>query len=324
MSLPTSCWHFATERRDRIEPMTARLICLGNVIVDVTARVASLPPRGGDVIAESGAMVTGGSGFNVMAAAARLGIPTLYAGTHGTGPAGDLARDALTHEGIDIAHTPEPGIDTGWDVALTDAGAERTFVTVVGAESAVSAQHLSTVHAAAGDVVYVSGYGLLADPGRQAILGWLATIPAGVTVVTDPGPLVATIDSGTLSRVRSATTWWSCSGNEAQLLTGVADPAEAAKSLADSGMGVVVRLGAEGCLLVSSGSEPVLIPGYRVDALDTNGAGDAHVGAFIAHLLLEHQPVDAARLANAAAAFSVTHAGPATGPDSRELHHFLG
>ncbi len=303
--------------------MTARLICLGNVIIDVTARVAALPPRGGDVIAESGAMVAGGSGFNVMAAAARLGVSALYAGAHGTGPAGELARQSLDREGIDIAHAPEPKIDTGWDVALTDAGAERTFITVIGAESTVSTRHLSAIHAAAGDAVYVSGYGLLADPSRSAILRWLATIPADVTVVTDPGPLVANIDPDTLRSVRSATTWWSCNGNEASALTGMSNAAEAAKSLAASGMGVVVRLGADGCLLASAHGEPLAIPGYRVDAVDTNGAGDAHVGAFLAFLLSGHSPADAARHANAAAAVSVTRQGPATGPHSHELDEFL-
>ncbi|MBN9150983.1 MAG: sugar kinase [Micrococcales bacterium] len=318
------CSRSGEKRRHGCTTVPTRLICLGNVVIDITARVAALPRRGDDIIAESGAMLAGGSGFNVMTAAARLGTHTLYAGTHGTGPAGELARKALHDEGIAIAHEPEPDIDTGWDIALTDAGAERTFVTVVGAEGHLTSRHLSTVSAAPGDTVYVSGYGLLAEPNRGAIIDWLAALPAQVTVVTDPGPLVGTIDPQSMSAVRQATTWWSCNDREATALTGIAHPRDAAKVLASSGMGVVVRLGAEGCLLTAPGNDPVALPGFAMDAVDTNGAGDAHVGAYIAHLLGGFAPTEAARRANAAAAIAITRFGPATAPRTDELDHFLG
>ena len=55
------------------KPVLNRLLFAGEAIVDVVMRVPALPPRGGDVLAES-SEVTAGGGFNVMAAAARLGI----------------------------------------------------------------------------------------------------------------------------------------------------------------------------------------------------------------------------------------------------------
>ena len=71
-----------------------RLVHLGNVLVDVVAAVPAIPPRGGDVLASRmGAMV--GGGFNLMVAAVRHGAPVDYGGAHGTGPFGDLIRDAL-------------------------------------------------------------------------------------------------------------------------------------------------------------------------------------------------------------------------------------
>ena len=71
-----------------------RLLHLGNVVIDLVLTVGDLPERGGDVIASSTATAAGG-GFNVMAAAVRQGLPTLYAGAHGTGPFGDLAYDLI-------------------------------------------------------------------------------------------------------------------------------------------------------------------------------------------------------------------------------------
>jgi sugar/nucleoside kinase (ribokinase family) len=65
------------------------------------------------------------------------------------------------------------------------------------------------------------------------------------------------------------------------------------------------------------------VPGFQVDVLDTNGAGDAHSGAFIAALAAAAADVTAARSANGAAALSVTRRGPATAPTGEELARFL-
>ncbi len=55
----------------------------------------------------------------------------------------------------------------------------------------------------------------------------------------------------------------------------------------------------------------VPVPGFAVDAVDLNGAGDVHTGVFLAGLAARLSPVDAARRANAAAAIAVTRHGPA-------------
>src|SRR5439155_1014058 len=83
---------------------------------------------GGDMLATS-SEVTAGGGFNVMSAAARHGLPVRYAGGHGTGPWGDLIRSALAAEGIALSRPTDQNRDTGFDVALVEPDAERTFVT---------------------------------------------------------------------------------------------------------------------------------------------------------------------------------------------------
>lgn len=118
--------------------------------------------------------------------------------------------------------------------------------------------------------------------------------------------------------------WWSCNTREAALLTGLDDPAEAARALQSRlGRGsALVRTGPEGCLL-HHGGRLVAVPGFVVDAVDLNGAGDAHTGVFMAALARGVDPVAAAHRANAGAALAVTASGPATAPDAARLDAFL-
>src|SRR5580698_9088396 len=152
-----------------------RLVFAGEALVDVLMRVPRLPERGGDLLATSSQVAVGG-GFNVMAAAARQGLPVLYAGGHGTGPWGDLVRAALTAEGIVLLRPPDPSRDTGFDVALVEPDAERTFVTMLGAESADEPGSWDAIPVGPGDAVYISGYGLV-PPGSGPMLGaWAAAL----------------------------------------------------------------------------------------------------------------------------------------------------
>jgi sugar/nucleoside kinase (ribokinase family) len=307
-----------------------RLLYLGNVVMDFVLDVPALPGRGGDVLARRSQLTPGG-GFNVMAAAARQGLPVAYAGAHGTGPFADLARAGLAAEGIGVLQPARPGLDTGVVVAVVDDTAERTFVTSPGAEATLTAADLARVTARPGDAASLSGYGLVHPANRGALLGWLARLPAAVTVVFDPGPLVTSIPPDALGQVLRRADWLTCNAREAAALTGEGSPPAALRVLADRlagdgrpGARVLVRTGPDGCLLSSfSATEPLAVPGFPVTELDSNGAGDTHTGTFIAALASGADAREAARRANAAAAISVTRRGPATAPNATELAQFL-
>jgi sugar/nucleoside kinase (ribokinase family) len=305
-----------------------RLLFAGEAIVDLLMWVPALPERGGDMLAESAAIEAGG-GFNIMAAAVRQGLPVLYCGGHGTGPWGEKVRAALAAENIGLLRAPDPDRDTGFDVALVEAGGERTFVTHLGAESLREPDAWNLVPAGPGDAVYVSGYGLV-PPVSGAILGaWAAALPPGVLLFVDPGPLVADIPAAVLDPVLARCDWWSCNQREAELLTGIADPAGAARRLIDrtGHADVIVRAGPDGAVLAERaggyGLSLSRIPAPAVTAVDTTGAGDAHSGVFLAALADGLTASDAARRANAAAALAVTRSGPAVSPSRAELDQFL-
>ncbi len=317
-----------------------RLLHLGNVVVDVVLDVPDWPERGGDVLA-SATQVTAGGGFNVLAAAVARGLPAGYAGAYGTGPFASLALAALADSGIEVLQAAKPGLDTGFVVAVVDAAGERTFLTSRGAEAAMTPGDLRGVVASPDDAVYLSGYGLVRPGNARAIVGWLDRLSGRSIVFLDPGPLVGEVPGDVLDRVLRRTDWLTCNAREAARLAGRGDPAAAATVLARRVRGVLVRTGADGCLLAgasvepdggvaagtdggaAAGAGPVHVPGFAVTAIDTNGAGDTHTGTFIAALARGAEAREAARIANAAAAFSVTRRGPATAPTEAELNRFL-
>lgn len=291
--------------------MIKRVVSLGSILVDMVLVIPHLPERGGDVLASSRGITVGGA-FNVLSAAARLGLPGVYAGPHGTGPFGDQVRAALAGEGIAVAREPDPGLDTGSTIAFIEPDAERTFVTVTGADGIVGPHDLDGIEYRDGDAVYVSGYDLAYPKAGPAIAGHLERVPRDVFVAFDPGPLAAEIDQELLTRVLDRAKLVSLNERESRAL-GDLDVEN-----------VVVRQGENGATLRRRGQSPVHVDAVRIDKVaDTSGAGDVHVGATLAGLARRLDWPEAVLLANRAAAYAVARPGPASGPTGPELETFM-
>lgn len=304
-----------------------RVIHTGQAVVDLVMEISALPAAGGDVFARS-ADYTAGAGFNVMAAAARDGAEVLYVGGHGTGPFGDIVRTAMDSTGIQVLSARNPAMDTGFSIALVDDTAERTFISRLGAEGLVVVDDYRAPTLRSGDVVYISGYSLLHEANRSALVEWVPTIPNTVLVVVDPSPLVSEIPVDALAVVRDRADVWSTNRREAALLLGqpALDAADLAARVRDKvDCAVVLRDGCDGCWIAPRDpAAPVLhIPGSAVTAVDTNGAGDTHTGVVCAELALGSDLASAARRANFAASISVTRHGPATSPSRAEVSAIL-
>ncbi|KAF1031569.1 MAG: Ribokinase [Pseudomonas sp.] len=302
----------------------SRLLHTGQVIVDLVMALDTLPATGGDVLAKSASFEAGG-GFNVMAAARRNGLPVVYLGRHGNGRFGDLARSAMQAEGIEMALPASTGKDTGLCVSLTEASTERTFISHLGAEGELSEQDLAGTQPRADDYVYVSGYSLLLDGKAQPLIDWLLALPRHITVVFDPGPLVKAPDSALMRALLPRIDLWTSNAPETLAFTGASDLASALLAFnvhLPANALVVVRDGPNGCW-VSQHGQAEHVPGFKVQAVDSNGAGDAHAGVFIAGLANGLTPAAAARRANASAALAVTRWGPATSPGTDEVNALL-
>ena len=298
-----------------------RLVVLDSVLVDLTLRVAGLPERGGDVRSSRSSLSTGG-GFNVLAAARRQGLDARYGGRLGRGPFADLARASLAGEGIDCGAS-DGDDDLGVCVVIVEDDGERTFITAPGAELGLDAATLDGLEVGAGDLLYLSGYNLAHPELAPVIAPWVATVPESVVVAFDPGARFADAEPDVLAAVLSRTDWLLASATECRALGATQDLEAAVRALLGRvRVGVVAHDGSAGCV-VGTDREVVRVAGFEVQVVDSNGAGDAHNGVFLASLAAGLEPRAAARRANAAAAMAIESLGPAMSPTRDALDEWL-
>ena len=311
-----------------------RVVLMGQILVDLAVRGEALPSPGGDVWAIDEGMHVGG-GFNALVAARRMGAEAVSLSPIGDGPYSSLIQAALTREGIADLGPRIAGIDNGFCIAFTDRTGERTFISTKGAETMATASawadFVRTMHP--GDVLYIDGYLMDHPTNREAAEAALRALPEGVRVLLDVSPVI-----GIPSALPSDGVIVSMNHREAQeiaqqsgdssVLDRCREPREAARAMLNLlGRPVLVRAGAEGTYIGrhaqpetnTTADEVTAIPTPRVEAIDTNGAGDAHSGV-LAVSLAQGIPLERALLlANCAGALSTTVVGPASCPTREEI-----
>ncbi len=302
--------------------MTGRLLQLSGVIVDLIYWIEAMPKAGEEAVVDDFAIMPGG-GFNAMFAAKRAGMEVVYGGSIGTGPLAEIVRQRLEDESISVLQPGIDEVDQGCSTVLVDRSGERSFVAKEGADGRMTIKTLSSLPIESFTWTLLSGYALDYAGSRDAFRAWMTGSTPPPNFVFDPSPVVATIEPETLHAALSSAVWISANQKEAEILTGETNPNRAAALLAEGRAGgALVRLGAEGCILASDGAMWSL-PGHPVTPIDTNGAGDTHVGSFIAALVDRADPLEAARYANVAAALSTTERGSATAPGRAVVEHIL-
>ena len=311
-----------------------RVVLMGQILVDLAVRGDALPGPGGDVWAVDEGMHVGG-GFNALVAARRMGAEAVSLSPIGDGPYSSLIQAALTREGITDLGPRIAGIDNGFCIAFTDSTGERTFISTKGAETMAPASAWADVVRTMrpGDVLYVDGYLMDHPANREAAQAALRTLPEGVRVILDVSPVIGIpsdlpSDDVIVSMNLSEAEEIAYRSGDASIRNRCRQPREAAQTmLAVLDRPVLVRAGADGAYFARptqpatniSADDLIAIPTPKVEAIDTNGAGDAHSGV-LAAALAQGFPVERALLlANCAGALSTTVVGPAACPTRDQI-----
>ena len=260
--------------------MSTRIVCLGDLMVDVLALLPGPLAVGSDTPAPV-AGYGGGAAANVAAWAAAAGAGATFVGRVGADAMGRQAVAELAATGVDVRVETDPRRPTGACIVLVDPAGERTMVPSAGANDA--ALDLAALPAEA-DWLYVSGYALLNAGSRPSALAALGLArERGWQIAVDPASAAPLADAG-------AATFLGWIGGdvlllpnvaEALVLSGAADAEQAALALARRCGAVVVKRGAAGAVW-SDGHDVLAALGVPTPVVDTTGAGDAFAAGFLA------------------------------------------
>ncbi|MXM63028.1 sugar kinase [Streptomyces sp. HUCO-GS316] len=289
------------------------LLVVGDVITDVVAR-HRVPLAPGTDTASSIRTLPGGAGANVACWAAHWGGAEVRL-------LGRVGADAVAwHErqlaacGVRPRLVVDPEAPTGTVICVvdTEAAAERTFLTDSGASLRLDPDDWSESLLDGVVRLHLSGYLLFSEPSRALVAAALASARArGVPVSLDPASsgFLKTLGVDRFLALVEGVDVLLPSRDEACLLTGLSDAADAAAKLSRHVPLVVAKQGADGALVAQSGAVSARVPAVPVTPQDTTGAGDAFTGAFLAALLTGAAPEEAAREGCRAGALAVQRVG---------------
>src|SRR3954468_12193908 len=255
-----------------------RIATLGDVLLDVVARLEQPLQRGDDVRAQTSTVV-GGQAANVAAWVASLGAEARCIAKRGDDPAGELVAQALAARGVELIGPPAAGT-TGVVVSLVEEG-ERSMASDRGVAPTLAADEIDPAWLEGCDVLHLSGYALLREPILHAALlaarfardrgARLSVDVAAWTEIRAFGPvrfreLLDTLAPDLLFATEAE--WEMLGGAYLSAPTGV------------------LKRGARGCVVVTEDARLDLAP-LDANVVDSTGAGDALAAGFLQVLVLE-------------------------------------
>ncbi|GAB5452620.1 MAG: adenosine kinase [Halioglobus sp.] len=256
---------------------------------------------------------SGGSAGNSMIATALFGGPTFMSCKVAGDTDGDIYVADLESAGVDhcLNGAREAGI-TGKCLVLISPDAERSMNTYLGISETLSTAQLDADAIASSEYLYLEGYLVTSPTAREAAIeARRLAEAAGVKTslsFSDPG-MVEFFRDGIAEMIGDRLDLVFCNRDEALGWAQSDKLDDAIAALKDIAGSFVITLGAEGALTFD-GEELAEIPPHKVDAVDTNGAGDMFAGAFLYAITRGEDFPTAGRFASLAAGRVVANYGP--------------
>ena len=284
-----------------------RVTVLGSLNMDISVTVPRLPEPGATVLGSAARFTPGGKGANQAVAAARLGASVRMAGCVGDDDVGRRLLAALRDEGVnadDVLVTANA--PTGLAMISVDHAGENIITVAPGANHEVAGEQVAAA----------TGHG----DGILVICAEIP-VPAITSALTRAGRCIlnrAPAPPGAAAIVAAGVDWLVVNETEAAAVlgrpvSGLAGAGQAAADLVTAGARhAVVTAGAHGAALAGPDAAAT-IGAFRVDAVDTVGAGDTFVGALAVALAADIPAAEAVRAAAAAGATAATRPGAQAG-----------
>jgi sugar/nucleoside kinase (ribokinase family) len=305
------------------------VVCLGIMVADIVGRpVKFFPDAGKLVLVDDMGLHTGGCAANAAIGLAKLGIPVEVIGKVGNDAFGDFLLTQLKSHKVGTKGVQrDPTTGTSATMVMVRPDGERSFVHYLGANARLLPGDIDFGLIKKSSILHFAGSFVLPGlDGEPTVALLRKTRAAGVTIFLDTVWDASGRWMQILAPCLPLIDYFVPSLGEAQKLTELNRPQDVGRALLDRGVGVVaLKMGAEGCLVMTGKGEKLRIPAFRVSVVDATGAGDAFAAGFIAGVWHDWPLERTARLANAVGALCVTEAGASAGIRSLpETLEFMG
>ena len=304
--------------------MQRKITVFGSSVVDLMSRAPHLPAPAETVKGSFFMQSPGGKGFNQAIAARKAGGDVAMITKLGRDSLSQIPLQAMREADLSEEYLfYSDSVPTGTALIMVDeTTGQNAIVIVPGACSTITDEDIAAVS----EQICNSEYLLLQLEINQDANEKAAAMAKqnGVKVIVNTAPYQPVSDDF-LCGLYLVTP----NEVEAEELTGIAvtdieSADRAAEILFAKGVqNVLITLGGRGVYL-NTGAASEILPAYRVNAVDTTGAGDAFNGGLITALAEGKNLHDAALFANALAAISVQRLGTTVSmPLRAEIDHFL-
>ena len=297
------------------------IVALGEILIDMTYAGKS---AAGQTLFEQN---PGGAPANVLAAARRLGASCALIGKVGDDMHGRFLKSVLEREDISTrALMVDDSVFTTLAFVNLDENANRTFsfARKPGADTCLTEDEVDAEMISSARIFHIGSLSLTDEPAKSATLHAIELAKsAGYIITYDPNYRASLWQSEDVAvrdmrSVLADVDLIKISDEETELITGHSSPEAAADALIELGISVViVTMGKDGAYIRTRECAH-RAPAASVKAVDTTGAGDAFMGAFIYKLsecgkrpseLTSDEVVEFAAFANRVAGFCVERRG---------------
>ena len=304
--------------------MGKKAVVFGSFVVDLMSRGPHLSSPGETVKGTDFAMGPGGKGFNQCVAAHKAGADAIMMTKLGEDEFSKVCLNTMDSLGMDKKHVIKTNeSSTGTALIMVDENtAENQILVVPAACTEITDDEVESLKETLKDAEYVLTQLETNISAVEKLVEISKETKAKVILNTAP---IQKIDEDMLKDIYMVTP----NEVEAQSLTGVkvtdlnsAD--EAAKWFMDRGVKkVIITLGRNG-VYVNDGEKSEIIPAFKVQAIDTTGAGDAFNGGLLAGLSEGMDIWEASKFGNVVGALSVQKVGTTVSmPTREEIEEFI-
>lgn len=295
-----------------------KVVVTGSFITDIAVFAPRFPTDGESLPGERIKFGPGGKGSNQATAAKRAGAEVVMITKLGTDFMSEIARAHYDAEGMsqEYIYTQEGGETGSSIIEINTATAENRIIVLKGANDTITKEEVDRAEEEFKTCdIALTQLESSADSIAESIR--LAR-KYGKTVVMNPAP-AGKIDKSLFKDIDYITP----NETEAEYFTGIRVTDEktaeqAADCLLAKGVhNVIITLGKAGVYAKTTEFKGI-VPSFRVNAVDTTGAGDAFNGGFCVALAEGKSVKDAILFGSALAAVSVTRPGTSPAMPNRE------